>query len=113
MWKWSGWCVAKIRRRSPMKREQVAKILRIHISESDKYGEKSLYEAIVGRCREMHIEGATVFRGLEGYGETGDLHTAHFVRHDQPILIVVVDTAENVARLIPIVEQMMHTGLIA
>jgi uncharacterized protein len=96
-----------------MKREQIAKILRIHISESDKYGEKPLYEAIIGKCRKMQIAGATVFRGLEGYGETGELHTAHLVRHDQPIVIVVIDTAENVARLISVVEEMMHTGLIA
>ncbi len=96
-----------------MKREQIAKILRIHISESDKYGEKTLYEAIIGKCRKMQIAGATVFQGLEGYGETGELHVAHLVRHDQPIVIVVIDTAENVARLISVVEEMMHTGLIA
>jgi uncharacterized protein len=96
-----------------MKREQAAKILRVHISESDKYGDKTLYEAIIGKCRKMQIAGATVFRGLEGYGETGELHVAHFVRHDQPIVIVVVDTAENIGRLTSVVEEMMHTGLIA
>jgi PII-like signaling protein len=96
-----------------MRREQAAKILRIHISDSDRYGDKALYEAIIGKCRAMHIAGATVFRGLEGYGETGELHGAHLVRHDQPIVIVVVDTAEDVARLTSVVEEMMHTGLIA
>ena len=96
-----------------MKREQTAKILRIHISESDRFGSTVLYEAIIAKCREMQIAGATVFRGLEGYGETGELHTAHLVRHDQPIVITVVDSAENVARLVPVVEAMMHTGLIA
>jgi len=96
-----------------MKRERAAKILRIHISESDRFGEAVLYEAIIAKCREMQIAGATVFRGLEGYGETGELHTAHLVRHDQPIVITIVDSAENIARLVPVVEEMMHTGLIA
>ena len=96
-----------------MKREQTAKLLRIHISESDRYGEMALYEAIVAKCREMRIAGATVLRGLEGFGETGDLHSSHLVRRDQPIVIVVIDAAERVIPLISVIEQMMHTGLIA
>ncbi len=61
----------------------------------------------------MKIAGATVFRGLEGYGESAEMHKAHLVRHDQPILISIVDTAENMGRLIPVVEEMMDTGLTA
>jgi hypothetical protein len=72
-----------------------------------------LYEAIVNKCREMKIAGATVFRGLEGYGETAEMHKSHIIRHDQPILISIVDTAENLARLVPVVEEMMDTGLMA
>jgi uncharacterized protein len=90
-----------------------AKLLRIHISESDRYQGKTLYEAIVAKCRELKIAGATVFRGLEGYGETAELHRAHLVRHNQPILITVVDSGENLATLIPVVENMMDTGLMA
>jgi uncharacterized protein len=90
-----------------------AKLLRVHISESDRAGHKPLYEAIVAKCREMKIAGASVFRGLEGYGETGELHKSHVVRHDQPILISIVDTAENIDRLIPVIEQMMNTGILA
>lgn len=96
-----------------MKRDQAAKILRIHISESDCIGDTALYEAIIAKCRELQIAGATVFRGVEGYGETMELHTAHLVRHDQPIVITIVDSAENVDRLVPVVEEMMYTGLIA
>jgi len=92
---------------------QAAKLLRIHIKESDRYQGKPLYEAIVDKCREVRIAGATVFRGLEGYGETAELHKSHLIRHDQPILITIVDTAENLARLVPIVEDMMDTGLMA
>lgn len=92
---------------------QPAKILRIHISESDHYMGKPLFEAIIARCRDLKIAGATVFRGLEGYGETADLHRAHLVRHDQPIVIVIVDTEENLARLVPGVEEMIDTGVLA
>ena len=96
-----------------MRQVQTAKILRIHISESDRYQGKPLYEAIVARCREMKIAGATVFLGLEGYGETAEMHKAHVVRSDRPVIINSVDTAENVDRLIPVVEEMMDTGLLA
>jgi uncharacterized protein len=90
-----------------------ARLLRVHISESDRLEHKPLYEAIVAKCREMKIAGATVFRGLEGYGETGEIHRAHLVRHDQPILISIVDTAENIDRIIPVIEKMMNTGILA
>lgn len=90
-----------------------ARLLRIHISESDRHQGKPLYEAIVAKCRELKIAGATVFRGLEGYGGTAELHRSHVMRHDQPILITIVDTRENLERLIPAVEQMIDTGLLA
>lgn len=90
-----------------------AKLLRIHISESDRRQGKPLYEAIVDKCREMKIAGATVFRGVEGYGEKAEIHRSHVVHHHQPVLITVVDSAENIARLVPVVEEMMDTGLLA
>ena len=90
-----------------------ARLLRIHISEGDRFQGKPLYEAIVARCRELKIAGATVFRGLEGYGESAEMHRSHLSRHDQPILIAIVDTPDNLSRLVPVVEEMMDTGLIA
>ena len=96
-----------------MQPEYPAKLLRIHISEADRFQGKPLYEAIVATCRELKIAGATVFRGLEGYGESAEMHKSHLTRHDQPILISIVDTAENLSRLVPVVEQMMDTGLMA
>jgi hypothetical protein len=90
-----------------------AKLLRLHFGESDQYNGKPLYEVIVNRCKELKIAGATVFRGLEGYGETAEIHRHHLVRKDQPIVVTIVDTTENLARLIPEVEQMMDTGMIA
>jgi PII-like signaling protein len=65
------------------------------------------------RSSTMKIAGATVFRGLEGYGESAAMHKSHQARRDQPILISIVDTAENLGRLVPIVEEMMDTGLMA
>ena len=96
-----------------MQPAQQAEILRIHISESDRYQGKPLYEAIVAKCRDLHIAGATVFTGLEGYGETAELHKAHLVHSHRPILISIVDTAENIRRLIPAIEPMLDTGLMA
>lgn len=96
-----------------MQQAQPAEILRIHISESERHQGKPLYEAIVAKCRELKIAGATVLRGVEGYGETAEMHRAHLVHSDRPIIITIVDTAENVRRLIPVVAEMMDTGLLA
>jgi uncharacterized protein len=90
-----------------------AKLLRLHFCESDQYQGKPLYEAVVDRCKALRIAGATVFRGLEGYGETAEIHRRHLIKKNQPIIVTVVDTEENLARLIPEVEAMMDTGLIA
>jgi len=90
-----------------------ARLLRIHISEGDRFQGKPLYEAIVAKCRELKIAGATVFRGLEGYGESAEMHRSHLAHRDQPILISIIDSADNLGRLVPVVEEMMDTGLIA
>jgi PII-like signaling protein len=90
---------------------QAAKILRLHFSESHRYQGKPLHEAILVKCRELKIAGATVFRGLEGYGATAEMHKAHLVHHDRPIVMNIVDSAEKLAPLIPVVEEMMDTGL--
>ena len=96
-----------------MRAAQPAEILRILISEADRHQGKPLYEAIVAKCRELHIAGATVFRGLEGYGETAELHRSHLVHSDRPITITIVDTAENIQRAIPVIAEMIDTGLMA
>lgn len=96
-----------------MRTVKKARLLRLHFAESDRYQGKPLYEAIVNRARELKVAGATVFRGLEGYGESAEIHRGHMVRRDQPIVVTIVDTPENLARLIPEVEEMMDTGMIA
>jgi len=90
-----------------------ARMLRVHISEGDRFQGLPLYEAIVAKCREMRIAGVTVFRGLEGYGESAQMHKAHLGRNDRPILVTIVDSADNLSRLLPVVEGMLDTGLIA
>ena len=96
-----------------MQRTQPAEILRILVSESDRHQGKPLYEAIVARCRELKIAGATVFRGVEGYGESAEMHKAHLVHSDRPILITIVDSPDNIRRVIPELAEMVDTGLMA
>ncbi len=80
-------------------------MLRVHIGHGDRYGGKPLYEAIVDRCRELQIAGATVIAGVEGYGELARIDK-------QPLVVLIVDSAENIARLTPVLEAMIHTGVI-
>lgn len=96
-----------------MKPYQAAKLLRLHFTERDRYQGKLLHEAMIEKCREMKIAGATVFRGLEGYGETAEIHRSHVLKRDLPILVQIVDTAEHIEQLVPVLEAMMDKGLIA
>lgn len=96
-----------------MQNYQPAKLLRLHFTERDRYAGKPLYEAIFQKCQELKIAGATVFRGLEGYGDTAEIHRSHILTHDLPIVVQIVDSEENIQRLLPIVEEMMDKGLIA
>jgi uncharacterized protein len=92
---------------------QPAKLLRLHFTERDRHQGKPLYEAIVDKCQELKIAGATVFRGLEGYGDAAEIHRSHILTHDLPIVVQIVDTEENIQRLLPVLEEMMDKGLIA
>jgi PII-like signaling protein len=92
---------------------QPAKLLRLHLTERDRYQGKPLYQAMIEKCQELGIAGATVLRGLEGYGDTAEIHRPHLLTHDLPIVIQIVDSEENVQRLLPIMEEMMDKGLIA
>ncbi len=87
--------------------------MRAHFSEHHRYQGKPLYEAIVSKCLEMKIAGATVIRGLEGYGEMAQIHRSHLLKHELPTVVTIVDSAENIERLAPVIEEMMGTGLIA
>lgn len=92
---------------------QAAKLLRIHICERDRYGDRPLYEALIYRCKELGLRGATAFKGLEGYGERAEIHRRHLIAHDQPVVVIVVDTEENIVRALPVLEEMIGSGMIA
>jgi PII-like signaling protein len=97
-----------------MKLEGKAKMLRIHFGEQDKWQNKPLYEAIVMKCRELDIAGATVFRGIEGYGASTLIHKRHLLHSsDYPIMVSVIDTEEKIRALIPALDEMVDEGLIA
>jgi hypothetical protein len=89
-------------------------MLRIHFGEDDKWHGKPLYEAIVAKCRELDIAGATVFRGIEGYGASTLIHKKHLLRSsDRPIMVSVIDTEDKIRTLIPALDEMVDEGLIA
>jgi PII-like signaling protein len=97
-----------------MKLEGKAKMLRIHFGEDDKWHGKPLYEAIIVKCRELDIAGASVFRGIEGYGASTLIHKAHLLRSsDRPIMVSVIDTEKNIQKLLPALGEMVDEGLIA
>ena len=98
-----------------MKLEGTAKLLRIHFGEDDKWEGKPLYRAIVEKCRELDIAGATVYRGVEGYGASALIHRAHLlsISYDAPVVVTVVDSEENIRKLIPVLDTMVDEGLIA
>ena len=98
-----------------MKLEGKAKMLRIHFGEDDQWHGRPLYEAIVERCRKLDIAGATVYRGIEGYGASTIVRRSHMLHlsADAPILVQIIDTAENIQRLLPALDEMVQEGLIA
>jgi uncharacterized protein len=97
-----------------MKLEGKAKMLRIHFGEDDKWQGKPLYEAIVAKCRELDIAGATVLRGIEGYGASTLIHKKHLLwSSDRPVMVSVIDTEEKIKNLLPALDEMVNEGLIA
>jgi PII-like signaling protein len=97
-----------------MKIEGQALLVRIYIGESDRHDGTPLYEAIVLRLRELGLAGATVLRGIEGFGAHAHLHTTRLLRlsEDLPILIEVVDTEERIRAVLPELNEMVGDGLI-
>lgn len=91
-----------------------AELLRIFIGESDRYGGKPLYEAIVLEARQRGMAGATVLRGLMGFGAHSRLHTAKILRlsEDLPLVVEIVDTPEKIADFLPKLDQMIGEGLV-
>lgn len=97
-----------------MKIEGQAQLVRIFIGESDRCGGKPLYEAIVLAAREAGLAGATVLRGLEGYGARSRIHTARILRlsEDLPIVVEIVDSEARIAAFLPRLDAMVTEGLV-
>ncbi|HKD85350.1 MAG TPA: DUF190 domain-containing protein [Terriglobales bacterium] len=95
-----------------MKLSGKAKMLRIHFGEDDKWQGRPLYEAIVACCRELDIAGATVYRGIEGYGASTVIRRRNLFRFssDAPILVQIVDSEENIQKLLPALDEMVTAG---
>lgn len=97
-----------------MKEEGEGVLLRIFIGESDIHKGKPLYEQIVLKARELKLAGATVIRGIMGFGANSILHTAKILRlsEDLPVIIEIVDSLENIEKIIPFLDQTVKEGLI-
>lgn len=89
------------------------KLLRIFIGESDRHEGLPLYEWIVRQARENGLAGATVLRGLEGYGAHSRLHKAKILRlaSDLPLVVEIVDTEEKIQAFLPLIDDAVDEGL--
>jgi PII-like signaling protein len=89
-------------------------LLRIFIGESDKKDGIPLYEWIVRRAKKEGIAGATVLRGIEGYGGHSQIHTARILQlsTDLPVIVELIDTLEKIDKFMPILEETLEGGLV-
>src|ERR1039458_81245 len=98
-----------------MKEQFQARMLRIHFGESDKWNGKPLYEAILSKCQDLGIAGATVYRGIEGYGASTRIHHASHWKFSRaaPVQLRVNDPERPIAKLVPPLDEMVQDGLVA
>ena len=97
-----------------MKLEGEGKLLRLFIGESDTWHGKPLYQAIVERVRREGLAGATVLRGIEGFGADSRLHTSRILRlsEDLPVVIEIVDKPERIDEVLPLLDEMIGEGMV-
>ena len=96
-----------------MKLEGTGLLLRVYLGESDRWHGKPLYQAIAERLRERGLAGATVLRGIEGFGAKQHVHTTRILSlsEDLPILIEAVDSEEKNRAIMPEIDEMLGDGL--
>jgi len=89
-------------------------LLRIFVGESDKVGHRPLYEEIVLKAREQGLAGATVLRGVMGFGRNSILHTTKILRlsEDLPMVIELVDSLEKIEAFLPALDKLITDGLV-
>ena len=88
------------------------KLLRIFIGESDRCDGQPLYEALVKKARALGLAGATVWRGIEGYGARSRIHTAKILRlsEDLPVILEIVDSEEKIRAALPELDAMIEAA---
>jgi uncharacterized protein len=91
-----------------------ARRITIFIGESDRYNHKPLYAEIVHRAHRRGLAGASVFRGLEGYGASSRIHTSRLLSlsEDLPMVIIIVDTADKTEQFLDEIAELVTGGLI-
>jgi PII-like signaling protein len=89
-------------------------LMRIHLGESDKWHGRPLYEAIVELLRKAGFSGATVLRGVAGFGGSSIYHTDKLLRlsQDLPIVVEVIETQERIEQMLPQLDAMVDGGLV-
>jgi len=94
--------------------EGEGKLLRIFIGESDRWHGKPLYQAIVERVREQGLAGATVIRGIEGFGADSHLHTSRILRlsEDLAVVVEIVDEAKRIDAIRRLLDEMVEEGMV-
>ena len=105
----------KVEPRQPhMEKRGSAKLIRIFLGEADRWNGDPLYDAIVKRLRMMDVSGATVYRGILGYGAKGHTHKRSLLHlsRDLPVMISIVESAQRVDEIRSVVESMLTDGLI-
>ena len=101
-------------KRPHQKQQGRGKLLRIYMGENDTWNGEPLYDAIVKQLRMMDVSGATVYRGILGYGFTGQTHKEGFLHlsHDLPVMVSVIESAEKLNAAMETIEGMMKDGLV-
>ncbi len=91
-----------------------AQLVRIFIGETDKHGHRPLYEVIVEEARKRGMAGATVLRGIMGFGKASRIHTFKILRlsEDLPIVIEIVDNRTRIAEFLPYLDEVVQEGLV-
>jgi len=97
-----------------VKIEGPGRLLRVFVGESDRWEGRPLHEAIVLRARERGLAGATVLRGLAGFGAHSRIHTAAVLRlsEDLPMVVEIADTPERIAAFLPELDGMVREGMV-
>ena len=97
-----------------MKLPEESDLLRVFVGESDKFEGRPLYQAIVEEAKASGLSGATVLRGLMGFGSTSRLHTIKVLRisEDLPMVVEIVDSPEKIEAFLPALKRMAGNGLV-